>query len=80
MSEDWPQPIAPDCRVCWYHEGAVDPDYCDSLHRGICRIAGKACPVVLRYGPTLLQLIDDLIIDLAGPLVAAWARKLKRKD
>ena len=72
----WEAP-APDCRACYYYAGAQDPDYCDSLYHGICRIAGKACLVVLRNGPTLLQLIDDLIIDLVGPFVAAWAKKLK---
>jgi hypothetical protein len=76
MNADWPQPPTPDCQACYYYSGRRDPDYCDYLYHGICHIGGRPCPVVVRDGPTLIQLINDIIISLAGPLVAAWAKKL----
>lgn len=74
---EWPQPPAPDCRACLFRAGQIDPDYCDDLAYGLCRISRRPCPVVLRDGPTPLQLLDDVILALAGPMAAAWARKLK---
>jgi len=75
---DWPQPAPVRRPVCPFYPHP-DPDYCNHLAHGICWIEARPCPVVLRDGPTPQQIINDVILALAGPLVAAWAKKIQGK-